>query len=339
MVRYVNPGGHDWVRSENFDGYGISLIVVILLYSILFYAACIFLWLQRSNPAIRMRKIPLALLSVLVLHVYLVIIFVVYPLNGHFPCGVEFWVMSIYLPVGIGLFQAQNQQLLIVSREQNLLKGVVELYRPLYPDFGGGLGGPRYWTWRLKLWWRSVNTQNKYEGFVFVGMVVQVRRLSLVKIAKTGRRFPKAKADVLSLSSSFRWSSTAYLANSMAMVWYHIIHHLDSVVKDGNGVYQSLSAPDDWSSKHLGHLQLFGNFYGTSFSVPTCYGRSNQSTTFTIGVCKHTCPLVLGKSPPSADISKLSEKLHRLPGTPLWLAAVYTDSFASVSKYWVPPMW
>lgn len=28
-----------------------------------------------------------------------------------------------------------------------------------------------------------------------------------------------------------------------------------------------------------------------------------------------------------------------LPGTPLWLAAVYTNSFASVNKYWVPAMW
>ena len=177
MVRYLNPGGHNYA-AENFDGYGISLIVVIVLYSIFFYAACAFLWLQRNDPAIRMRKIPLALLSILVLHVYLIMPFIVYPINGSFPCGLEFWIMSIYLPIGIGLFQAQNQQLLIVSREQNLLKGIDELYRPLYPNHGGGIGGPKYWIWRLKLWWRSVNTQNKYEGLVLIGMVVQVRRLA-----------------------------------------------------------------------------------------------------------------------------------------------------------------
>lgn len=178
MVRYLNPQGHNWADAENFDGYGISLIAVVVLYSIFFYAACIFLWLQRDNSAIRMRKIALALLSILVLHVYLVLVFLVYPLNGAFPCSLEFWVMSIYLPIGIGLFQAQNQQLLIVSQEQNLLKGIDELYRPLYPNHGGGLGGPKYWIWRLKLWWRSVNTQNKYEGLVFVGMAVQVRRVT-----------------------------------------------------------------------------------------------------------------------------------------------------------------
>jgi len=29
----------------------------------------------------------------------------------------------------------------------------------------------------------------------------------------------------------------------------------------------------------------------------------------------------------------------RLPGTPLWLTAVYTDSFASINKWWIPAMW
>ena len=207
MVRYLNPGGHNWAPHENLDGYGISLIVFVLIYSIFFYAACVFLWLQRNNPAVRMRKIPLALLSILVLHVYLIIIFIVYPLNGTFPCGVEFWIMSIYLPIGIGLFQAQNQQLLIVSREQNLLKGIDELYRPLYPNRGSGLGGLKYWIWRLKIWWMSVNAQNKYEGLVFVGMVVQVRRLTL---GQDWRHWSVlwclaiANADIVCLSSSFR---------------------------------------------------------------------------------------------------------------------------------------
>lgn len=31
--------------------------------------------------------------------------------------------------------------------------------------------------------------------------------------------------------------------------------------------------------------------------------------------------------------------LAGLPGTPLWLAAVYSDSLNGVSKYWSPAMW
>lgn len=31
--------------------------------------------------------------------------------------------------------------------------------------------------------------------------------------------------------------------------------------------------------------------------------------------------------------------LQRLPGTPLWIAGVYSDAFAPVNRYWVPAMW
>lgn len=83
--------------------------------------------------------------------------------------------MSIYLPIGIGLYQAQNQQLLIVSREQNHLVRNEEYFKPMFAGRGHGIGGPRYWMFRFKVWWNSASKQGKYEGFVFAGMVVQVR--------------------------------------------------------------------------------------------------------------------------------------------------------------------
>lgn len=170
---YFNPRGHNW-GPTNLDGYGITYVVFTMLYSIIFYAACTYLWVQRNHPVVKMRKMNLALLSLLVLHVYVVLVLLAYTINGAYPCDVEFWIMSIYLPIGIGLFQAQNQQLLIVSREQNQLVRSDELYKPLFPNQGRGIGGPNYWAWRFKLWWRSVSAQNKYEGFVFVGIVIQV---------------------------------------------------------------------------------------------------------------------------------------------------------------------
>ena len=170
MVRYFNPGGHNW-GPKNLDGYGITQIVVAVLYSIFFYSACAYLWSKRFHPVIKIRKIGLALMSILILHVYLFMIFMVYPLNGKFPCQVEFWIMSTYLPIGIGLFSAQNQQLLLVSRQQNLLVRDEEVFQPMYV---GRDRGPRYWLWSFKVWWRSASSQNKYESFVFVGMFVQV---------------------------------------------------------------------------------------------------------------------------------------------------------------------
>jgi len=170
---YLNPGGFDF-GSENLDGYGISNIVFGVTYSLFFYAAVLFVWLYRHHPILRMRNVPLMLLSLLTLHVFTFMVFVVYTLNGAFPCQVEFWCMSIYLPIGIGLFQAQNQQLLIVSRQQTELLTKDESYRPILPKGGKGLGGPRYWLFRLKFWCRGVSTQGTYQGFVAIGIFVQV---------------------------------------------------------------------------------------------------------------------------------------------------------------------
>ena len=101
--------------------------------------------------------------------------FSVYTMNGRWPCNVEFWSMSLYLPIGIGLWQAQNQQLIIVSREQTeMRKPEYASFKPLLPPRGRGMGTPTYWLWRFKIWYRSISTQGKYEGFVLFGIVIQV---------------------------------------------------------------------------------------------------------------------------------------------------------------------
>ena len=47
--------------------------------------------------------------------------------------------------------------------------------------------------------------------------------------------------------------------------------------------------------------------------------------------CSWVCPIRL----PGRDVADG----NRLPGAPLWLAAVYSDKFAPINKYWVPAMW
>jgi len=172
-MRYLNPEGHNW-GPKNVDGYGISSFAFGVVYTIVFYATCLYLWLHRKHPSVKMRNIALSLAAVLTLHVYLFMVFTAYYLNGDFPCNVEFWSMSMYLPFGIALFQASNQNLLIVSREQIQLLHAEEPYNPLPPGYGQGLGGARYWFWRFKLWRQRAVKQNKYEAFILVGMVVQV---------------------------------------------------------------------------------------------------------------------------------------------------------------------
>lgn len=173
MLRYLNPGGYNF-GPQNFDGYGISYIVIAITYSLLFYAACIFLWTSRNHPTVRKRNVPLLLLSLLTLHVYVFIVLIIYVLNGAFPCQIEFWCMSLYLPIGIGLFQAQNQQLLLVSQGQGQLLVLEESFKRL-PYKRQGLGRYRYWLCRFKSWWAGISKAGHYQSYVLVGIIVQVR--------------------------------------------------------------------------------------------------------------------------------------------------------------------
>lgn len=200
---YANPNGYDWSNNYNYDGLGISYIVFAVVYSLVFYAMCGIVWYYRKHPIIRMRNIGLALSSIFILHVYLFLVLLAYPLNGNYPCDVEFWIMSIYLPIGIGLFQAQNQQLLLVSREQSKLIVTDELFKPLPPKGRGA----QTWVFCIKQWWNSFSKQGKYEGFVAFGIVFQVGRLSGIAPGRT--------ADV-NASSCFRQSSFAFRVNSPA---------------------------------------------------------------------------------------------------------------------------
>ncbi|KAG7007445.1 hypothetical protein G7Y79_00009g025540 [Physcia stellaris] len=184
---YMNPNGFDLSPNPNLDGWGISHVVVGTLYTLALWAACFYVWLNREHPMLRMRNVPLMLLAINCLHLYLYLLFVIYAMNGAFSCQWEFWWMSIYLPIGIGLFQAQNQQLLLVSRQQAQLMVRDDMYKPLPSRPRGSIGGPKYYVYRLKIWWRDVNQQRKYEAYILVGMVFQF--LATLVLYTGSRRF------------------------------------------------------------------------------------------------------------------------------------------------------
>ena len=227
MVRYLNPGGFNF-GSKNFDGYGISLIVFGVAYSLFFYTACAVLWLHRNHPIIRMRNSFFFILSLLVLHVFCFMVMVAYTLNGATPCGVEFWSMNIYLPLGIGLFQLQNQQLLIVSRRQASLMVTEGHYKPVMPKGARGLGGPKYWYLRLRIWRINIGTPGRCQWFVAIGIIVQARL--------TFHKYYDRFLDDLSFSSRFPSSSITPPANSVIMVWLRNTQVQKCVVEDGNGM-------------------------------------------------------------------------------------------------------
>ena len=102
----------------NLDGLGITYLTIAIVWTILLVIGSVFLIQNRKLHHLRIRNISLSIAGVATLHVYLVLCTLAYVLNGFFPCATEFWVMSIYLPLGIALFHASNTQLLHVAMLQ-----------------------------------------------------------------------------------------------------------------------------------------------------------------------------------------------------------------------------
>ncbi|KAL8663011.1 MAG: hypothetical protein Q9202_004241 [Teloschistes flavicans] len=166
-MRFLNPGGHNFI-GVNTDGWGILQLVVAILFTIIVLVLSAVLFKYRNEPVIRMRKVPLSIAATLTLHVYTTLVLLVYPINQYWPCNAEFWIMSIYLPIGIGLFQAQNQVLLRTSRgQQHLL--TQDIYRPL-PS--GKTKRQYYWN-TFKLWCQTAREGGHFEGFIAAGIFFQ----------------------------------------------------------------------------------------------------------------------------------------------------------------------
>ncbi|KAI4233367.1 MAG: hypothetical protein L6R40_007092 [Gallowayella cf. fulva] len=270
---FLNPGGHDFASNYNLDGWGILQIIVDVVYTLLLLVLCGILWTQRNHPIIRMRKIPMAIAAVLVLHVYLFLVLIVYPLNGHFPCNAEFWIMSIYLPFGMGLFQAQNQQLLLISRGQQSL-----LTKDSYKPLPQGKTRRQYWWNRFVIWCESSKEQDAFEGLIAVGMLVQF--LGSLLIYLISRKFnaygivSEGTTPVL-CRRGWEWAPS--------IIW--------------QAAWNFIAGP-----YLLWKIRMIRDIYNWRLQ-----------TTLAI--------------------------LAGLPGTPLWLAAVYSDKINGVSKYWNPAMW
>ncbi|KAF2641845.1 hypothetical protein P280DRAFT_286466 [Massarina eburnea CBS 473.64] len=106
----------------NTDAAGIAYVVIAILYTFILAGELYFLYQRRSTFCIRIRGLPIIFTSVTALHVYLILVLLVYPLNGQWPCSAEFWVMSIFLPTGMAIFQSCNARVLKVYESQRRMK-------------------------------------------------------------------------------------------------------------------------------------------------------------------------------------------------------------------------
>lgn len=160
--------GHTMDMSYNLDPLGKLYISIVTVWSTILLMGATFLLSRRDLSFLRMRNVPLAISAVATLHVYWILCIIAYVLNGNFPCAAEFWIMSIYLPLGIALFQACNMQLLYIADLQRnyTLTQISSVEKP---------PAPRMASWRKYLYhFRMENKVRRTMTLIAFGMVVQV---------------------------------------------------------------------------------------------------------------------------------------------------------------------
>lgn len=161
--------GYDGSMRYNTDGLGMTYISIVVVWTCLLVPVAIFLVKNRHLPFLRMRNIPLAIGAVATLHVYWILSLIAYVLNGYFPCTTEYWIMSIYLPLGIALFQASNSQLLSIATAQKKYTQGDALVKAQAGANPRVRGLRKYWQ-RLKAYNATKNTM----AWIGIAMTLQV---------------------------------------------------------------------------------------------------------------------------------------------------------------------
>ncbi|KAI9798104.1 MAG: hypothetical protein M1833_005001 [Piccolia ochrophora] len=270
-LRIQRREGYDW-GSINLDAVGKIYIAFCVIWTVILFAGVAVLLRYRHLDFIRMRNITLVISSLLMIHVYLVLDLLAYPLNGTFPCNLEFWLMSIYFPLGVALYQAHNVQLLNVSGLQKQL-----IYHPLKRHVRSSKG--KKWNRaEIREWWSCLDLIHRTYLVIAIGVTLQLALCIIVFLVS--RKFhsfgiTSATGDARQCRQGWEWIPTA----SWQFIWTF-----------GFGPY-ILFKIRNIKDVHRWTLQTT---LAVSFS---------------------------------------------LPGTPLWLAAIYGRGFEKVNLYWPAPMW
>lgn len=167
---YIQPGGASGGASI-WDSLAQFYISVAIIWTTAIIVGASFLLVNRREQCIRIRNLPLALSAVLCLHIYWVLCMSAYSMNGSYPCAAEYWIMSIYFPLGIALFQANSMQLLSVFGIQEKL--LLTAHQPYKPNLGRSKSPSRFLSR-----WRHMSLVQRTEVGIAVGMVLQVSVVS-----------------------------------------------------------------------------------------------------------------------------------------------------------------
>jgi len=119
MAPLLHPRRLDGTPKPNTDALGIFYVVVAIMYTLILSVELFFLHRRREAFCLQIRNLKVVFAATLMLHIYLILVLLVYPWNGLFPCSAEFWIMSVFLPSGMAFFQGKFSgpiQLLVCTK-------------------------------------------------------------------------------------------------------------------------------------------------------------------------------------------------------------------------------
>ena len=170
MGHFTYSGGHDFTHRFNLDGLGKFYIIVTAVWTTILAGGITFLLSNQQLAILRIRKVWLSIIAILTLHVYWCFCMLAYVLNGYFPCQLEFWIMSTFLPWGIAFYQVANTRLLYYATLQKKIvtsSGVQSERKAVV----GGRALHKLWTK-----WTLYDAMTRTMIGLGVGLAVQVRR-------------------------------------------------------------------------------------------------------------------------------------------------------------------
>lgn len=101
------------------DGVGIWWLTFCAVWTVMVLGGMSFLYRKRETPTLRLRGLSLTFAGIILLHFYWISVQLGYTLGPLAPEVAEFWIMGIWYPFGIALFQAGNSQFLHVAKAQS----------------------------------------------------------------------------------------------------------------------------------------------------------------------------------------------------------------------------
>lgn len=162
MARDV-PEGVGW------DGVGVFWSVLSIVWTVGLVSCMLFLHARRDMPHLRIRSLPLCFGAIIMLHTYWLCCTLAYIYASLMPKVIEFWIMSIWVPFGIGLFQASNAEFLHVSRSQKKFAKRMSI-----ESFGSEKTAVEHGRFAFVKKFRQLDYPRRVMVYVCIGMTFQV---------------------------------------------------------------------------------------------------------------------------------------------------------------------